>query len=177
MIDKFKTFAAVIVAVLLLLTIAFYVNKMSAPQTADYNVVGQDTQVQTNSEITQTQTDSGKVLNVEEGKPFTARAISGGGENPGWLLSISETQPKVFTGKLLANEGVETYSLFVQEESDFFAGEAKDIKDASKVKTITIQKSAGECKDSEGTNYEFNLSINFDGKTMNGCGGKVISSN
>jgi hypothetical protein len=172
MTESFKKALAIIVAIVLLIIIVAYTLRLGGSKDSTY-VAGTGETVVKNpgtADITAT-TVTGVVV---EGTPFTSRSISGGGDS--WLISISESQPKVFTGKLFTNTGVDNYTLFVQEENGFFAGEAKSMKDAKNVKPFTMQKTDTECKDTDGAIYEYSLEIAFNEQKLTGCGGKASST-
>jgi hypothetical protein len=175
---KIKKILAGTLSVLLLITIAFYSYRLSRPETSTY--IGSSDSVYT-SQATNTKvetvTDSSgqtKSVSVANDPSFEPRTMTGGGDKPlGWLMSVTESQPNVFTGKLLYKEGTETYSLFLQEAAGFFTGEAKSAKDKS-VKDFSMQRQNTLCKDAEGNTYEYTFIASFDGTNLNGCGGTVL---
>ncbi len=175
MTDNFKKLLAMCFAVMLLIAIIIY--GLNVARNSNYlnNNTNNNNQVNTGENkdnINIENNTEAKPGIVEEGTAFTSRSVSGGGDTPGWLISVNETQPNVFTGKLLANEGVNTYELFVQEQDGFFTGDAKN---KNEVKKFSFQKTIEACKDKDGNTFEYSLKASFDGKVLNGCGGSAVA--
>jgi hypothetical protein len=170
-----KKILAAVLSIILLLAIAFYSYQLSKPQEAKYTGT-ESAPLSSNSEMERVITKDGQYKNiiVANDPSFEPRIVSGGGEKPlGWLISVTETQPKVFTGKLLYRGGIETYDLFIQEQDYFFTGQAKSVKDKL-VKEFSMQREDKLCKDSEGNTYEYTLVASFLGSNLSGCGGTVV---
>lgn len=150
---------------------------MNQEDTASYAGVTSNNQTpQATAANTETIVDANgqqKNIVVANDPAFNPRSFTAGGD--GWLLSVTESQPKVFTGKLLANNGVDTYDLFLQEANNFYTGDAKSRKDGAKSE-FSIQKQDGQCKDKEGTTFEYGVVALFQNQTLNGCGGNVVST-
>jgi hypothetical protein len=173
MTENLKKIIGVLIVIFLFIIIIFYSYKINTNNNNQY--IGSKDNDLIKKENTLNNEEVNITGTVQEGTPFSSRNISGGGEKPGWLISVSETQPKVFTGKLFTNEGIEMYNLFMQEENNFLAGEAKSSKNPNDIQALTMQKTDGSCLDSEKNFFEYKLSINFKGETLNGCGGKAVA--
>jgi hypothetical protein len=174
---NFKKILIALLAMVLLLGIVFVlVQVMGQPDSASYT--GAKDVTATQSQTSNTETIVGadgqsKNIVVANDPAFSPRSFTAGGD--GWLLSVTESQPKVFTGKLLANNGIDTYDIFLQEADNFYTGDAKSRKDGAKSE-FSIQKQAGQCKDKEGTTFEYGVVALFQNQTLNGCGGSVVST-
>lgn len=166
-----------ILAILLFLGIVFFVMRLSSSDQSDYTGLKNETvnvaQPQGSTETVVGADGQAKTVVVANDPAFDPRSLTAGGD--GWLLSVTESQPKVFTGKLLYNSGVETFDIFLQEADNFYTGDAKSRKDGVKSE-FSLQKQAGVCKDTEGTSYEYSMVALFHNQTLNGCGGSVVST-
>lgn len=171
-----KKTLAIILAILLFAGIVYYALQLSQPQSSQYSGLKDDTattQVQ-NGQIEQITGANGQVKNIQVATDpaFNPRSLAGGGD--GWLVSVTESQPKIFTGRLLYNNGVENYNVFLQEQDGFFTGDAKKA-DGTKAE-LSLQKQAQSCTDKENNTFEYTLVATFQGGVLNGCGGSVIST-
>lgn len=170
-----KKISAVILSLLLLLGIIYLAFNLTQPQNVEYVGLKNDTAA-TPADTSETIVGADgqqKNIVVANDPAFNPRSFTAGGD--GWLLSVTESQPKVFTGKLLANNGVETFDIFLQEADNFYTGDAKSRKDGAKSE-FSIQKQDGQCKDKEGTTFEYSVTALFQNQTINGCGGNVVST-
>ena len=171
-----KKFLVIILAILLFLGILFVTINLVSPQSANYSGAKDTLQTQQPIGSLETVTDTSgqqKSLVVANDPSFNPTSFTAGGD--GWLLSVTESQPKVFTGKLLANNGIDTYDIFLQEADSFYTGDAKSRKDGAKSE-FSIQKQDRQCKDKEGTTFEYSVTALFQNQTLNGCGGNVVST-
>lgn len=168
---------AILLAIVLLLGIVFTVVSMTQPESSTYSGAKDSTTTQATPQGS-TETVVGadgqtKSVMVANDPAFNPRSFTAGGD--GWLLSVTESQPNVFTGKLLSNNGVDTYDIFLQHADNFYTGDAKSRKDGTKSE-FSIQKQDGQCKDKEGTTFEYGVVALFQNQTLNGCGGNVVST-
>ncbi len=105
---------------------------------------------------------------------FVQRKITGGGVNPGWVISLLETQPNVFTGRVIVDDGVYQHPVTVKEEvTNIFVGEMKS-KDGKK-ETFSMKKSLQNCKDEEKNLFEYSLTGTYGATQFLGCGGNILS--
>lgn len=104
---------------------------------------------------------------------FIQRKITGGGVNPGWVISLLETQPNVFTGRVIVDDGVYQHPVTVREEvTNIFVGEMKSVSDKKEV--FSMKKQNEDCKDEEGNIFEYTLSGSYGATQFSGCGGEVL---
>jgi hypothetical protein len=106
---------------------------------------------------------------------FIQRKITGGGTNPGWVISLLETQPNIFTGRVIVDDGVYQHPVTVKEEvTDIFVGEMKS-KDGKK-EIFSMKKQNKNCKDEDGNIFEYTLSGTYGATQFSGCGGNVLQA-
>ncbi len=104
---------------------------------------------------------------------FIQRKITGGGVNPGWVISLLETQPNVFTGRVIVDDGVYQHPVTVREEvNNVFIGEMKGVSGKSEV--FSMKKQDKECTDEEKNIFEYSLSGSYGATQFSGCGGEVL---
>lgn len=104
---------------------------------------------------------------------FVQRKITGGGINPGWVISLLETQPNVFTGRAIIDDGLYQHPVILKEEvTNIFVGEMKSID--KKVEIFSLRKDNKECTDEEDYIYEYGLSGTYGATQFAGCGGVVL---
>lgn len=104
---------------------------------------------------------------------FVQRKITGGGVNPGWVISLLETQPNIFTGRVIVDDGVYQHPVTLKEEvENIFVGEMKG-KDGKK-EAFSMKRVNKECTDTESNIFEYSLSGAYGATQFSGCGGDVI---
>lgn len=171
-----KRILAIILAIILFVVILVLALRLGASESSNYSGLSNTqatTTPQGNVETVVTSDGQTKNLVVANDPAFNPRSFTAGGA--GWLLSVTESQPKVFTGKLLANSGVDTYTIFLQQAGNFYTGDATSAKTNTKSE-FSIQVQDGICKDEEGVSYEYGVVALFQNQTLNGCGGSVVST-
>jgi hypothetical protein len=105
---------------------------------------------------------------------FVQRKITGGGSNPGWVISLLETQPNIFTGRVIVDDGVYQHPVTLKEEvTNIFVGEMKSTD--SKKEIFSMKKTNQNCTDSEGNVFEYGLSGTYGATQFSGCGGEVLT--
>ena len=104
---------------------------------------------------------------------FVQRKITGGGINPGWVISLLETQPNIFTGRVIVDDGVYQHPVTLKEEvTNILVGEMKGVN--GKKDIFSMRKDNNECTDEEGNIFEYGLSGTYGATQFSGCGGSVI---
>jgi hypothetical protein len=104
---------------------------------------------------------------------FVQRKITGGGINPGWVISLLETQPNIFTGRVIVDDGVYQHPVTLKEEvTNILVGEMKGVQ--GKVEIFSMRKDNKECTDERGNIYEYSLSGTYGATQFVGCGGEAI---
>lgn len=104
---------------------------------------------------------------------FVQRKITGGGINPGWVISLLETQPNVFTGRAIIDDGLYQHPVTLKEEvTNILVGEMKSVD--KKVEIFSMRKDNKECTDEEGNIFEYGLSGTYGATQFAGCGGEVL---
>lgn len=116
---------------------------------------------------------SNEVLNSDKIE-FVQRSITGGGINPGWVISLLETQPNIFTGRVIVDDGVYQHPVTLKEEvSNVFIGEMKSVDGTKEV--FNMKKTDMACTDEEGNVLEYTLTGSYGATQFSGCGGEVIT--
>jgi hypothetical protein len=165
--------ASSIVAVICLGIIIFVVYQRSSDNSVSYTGLG-DSEYNEQVEVKKDIIVNSDVLNSDKIE-FVQRKITGGGENPGWVISLLETQPNIFTGRVIVDDGVYQHPVTVKEETtNIFVGEMKS-KDGTK-DVFSLKRIVKPCTDSEKNVFEYALTGAYGATQFNGCGGEVISS-
>lgn len=106
---------------------------------------------------------------------FVQRKITGGGINPGWVISLLETQPNIFTGRVIVDDGVYQHPVTLKEEvTNIFVGEMKSLTGRKDI--FSMRKDNKECTDEEGNIFEYTLSGTYGATQFAGCGGDVLKA-
>ncbi len=162
------------VSTLFLLTIYFY--KKESVLTVSYSGISFDAEhfatgsralfAQTISIVSDEVKQADKIL-------FSQREITGGGNGPGWVISLLESQPNIFTGRVIIDDGVYQYPVtLVEAQTNILVGNMKSVTGTKE--SLTLKKEDRTCTDEEGNNFEYTLT-GFYGKTeIKGCGGKLL---
>ena len=104
---------------------------------------------------------------------FVQRKITGGGINPGWVISLLETQPNVFTGRAIVDDGVYQHPVILREEvTNIFVGDMKSVQ--GKKEIFSMRRDNKECTDEDGNVFEYGLSGTYGATQFSGCGGEVL---
>jgi len=162
-----------IFALVILLIISFFTYQKYSTQTVSYNGLGESAyggvnEVKKDITIKNEKVDSDKI-------EFTQRKITGGGINPGWVISLVETQPNIFTGRVIVDDGVYQHPVTLKEEvNDIFIGEMKSVSGNTEV--FAMKKINKSCTDSEGNLFQYNLSGSYGATNFAGCGGDLIKA-
>lgn len=169
--DNSKLILGTIIPLVLLLIIGYiFWNKYSVT-TVSYSGLGESTY----NNILAAKTDiivTDEIRNSEKIE-FVQRKITGGGIHPGWVISLLETQPNIFTGRVIVDDGVYQHPVTLREEvTNILVGDMKGIN--NKTEIFSIRKDTKECTDEEGNIYEYGLSGTYGATQFSGCGGDVI---
>lgn len=159
------------IAVICLLIIIFSLYKKYSVITVDYTgfAVGENIE---SYDLKREITVSNELLNSDKIE-FVQRTITGGGVNPGWVISLLETQPNIFTGRVIVDDGVYQHPVTLKEEvANVFVGEMKS-KDGTK-DVFTMRKTEKECKDDEGNIFLYTLTGVYGATQFLGCGGDIL---
>ncbi len=104
---------------------------------------------------------------------FSQRKITGGGNTPGWAISLLETQPNVFTGRVIIDDGVYQHPVaLVENPPNILSGTMKSVSGGKEV--LNLKKIDSECVDSEGNVFQYTLTGLYGKTEISGCGGNVI---
>jgi hypothetical protein len=170
--DK-KNIIVTTIAFVCLLVIVTVLYKKYSTKTVEYvgSVDGEySTQVGVRKEIVVTS----EILNSDKIE-FVQRKVTGGGSNPGWVISLLETQPNIFTGRVIVDDGVYQYPVNLKEEvPNVFVGEMKGISGRKDV--FSMRKQDKSCVDEENNTFEYSLSGAYGATQFSGCGGNVIKT-
>jgi predicted metal-dependent peptidase len=168
-----NTIISTIIAVICLGVITFFLYGKYSVKTVEYTGLGSSD----NSEEVVVKKDiivTSDVRNSDKIE-FTQRKITGGGTNPGWVISLLETQPNIFTGRVIVDDGVYQHPVNVKEEvTDIFVGEMKS--KTGKKEIFSMKKQNKSCKDEEGNIFEYTLSGTYGATQFSGCGGDVLEA-
>jgi hypothetical protein len=134
--------------------------------------LGADTQNGNTEAQIQEKINAKIIENSTQEVEFTPRVISGGGSN--WVISLLETQPKMFSGKILYENGLKNSDITLEENNFVLVGE---VKSKSSIENIRLELITGECTDEEKNIYEYGLKGTIGNKSINGCGGKAVHVN
>lgn len=156
-------------ALIIFIVFAFLVYQKFSVQTVSYSGLGESTEQQIEVKkdivINSERVDSDKI-------EFSQRKITGGGVNPGWVISLLETQPNIFTGRVIVDDGVYQHPVTLKEEvTNIFVGEMKSVDGTREV--FSMKKTNASCKDDEGNTFEYTLSGTYGATAFAGCGGEV----
>ena len=106
---------------------------------------------------------------------FVQRKLTGGGVNPGWVISLLETQPNIFTGRVIVDDGVYQHPVTLKEAvTNIFVGEMKS--NNGKTEVFSMKKQDTNCKDDEGNIFQYTLTGAYGATQFSGCGGDVIKA-
>lgn len=165
-----KNIVATTVAVICILIIGFILYQKYSVKTVEYTGLGESVpeQVEVKKDILVTsQTLASDKIE------FIQRKITGGGVNPGWVISLLETQPNIFTGRVIVDDGVYQHPVTLKEEAtNIFVGEMKGVNKESQV--FSMRKQDKTCKDGEGNFFEYSLTGAYGATQFSGCGGDLI---
>lgn len=159
------------VAITCIIIISFFVYQKYSTKTVEYTGLGQSTEdvkleVKKDIVINDQKADSDVI-------EFTQRKINGGGVNPGWVISLIETQPNVFTGRVIVDDGVYQHPVTLKEEvTNIFVGDMKSKE--GKREVFSMKKIATQCTDDENNLYEYSLTGFYGATQFSGCGGQVL---
>lgn len=170
--DK-KNIIVTTIAFVCLLVIVTVLYKKYSTKTVEYvgSVDGEySTQVGVRKEIVVTS----EIINSDRIE-FVQRKVTGGGSNPGWVISLLETQPNIFTGRVIVDDGVYQYPVNLKEEvPNVFVGEMKGISGRKDV--FSMRKQDTSCVDEEKNTFEYSLSGAYGATQFSGCGGNVLKT-
>ncbi len=166
-----KNILITIIAFVCLAIIIFTLYKKSSVKTVEYTGLGESSQVQ-NLEPKKDVIVTSEILNSDKIE-FVQRKITGGGANPGWVISLLETQPNIFTGRVIVDDGVYQHPVTLKEEvANVFVGEMKGVNGGKEV--FSMKKQDKNCTDEEGNIFEYSLSGAYGATQFSGCGGDVV---
>ena len=174
---NYKTFLSVFVSIFVVFFLGIYFYDKASVKTVSYSGISSEAEhFATGSRAIFAQTIVIVPDEVKQSEKiiFNQRKITGGGKNPGWVISLLETQPNIFTGRVIVDDGVYQHPVtLVEGPPNILIGEMKSVTGSKEV--LNLKKEDLECKDEEGNTFEYSLS-GFYGKTqISGCGGSVIS--
>jgi hypothetical protein len=160
------TFVAIICSIIII----FGLYQKYSSKTVSYTGLGESSpeQVEVKKDIiiSDTKFDSDKI-------EFVQRKITGGGVNPGWVISLLETQPNIFTGRVIVDDGVYQHPVTLREEvTNIFVGEMKSVDGTKQI--FSMKKAENNCSDEEGNLFEYTLSGAYGATQFSGCGGNVL---
>ena len=166
-----KNIFVTLIAFVCLVIIIFILYKKSSTTSVQYNGLGESEyipQVEVKKDILITN----EVLNSDKIE-FVQRKITGGGTNPGWVISLLETQPNIFTGRVIVDDGVYQHPVILKEEvTNVYIGEMKGVNGGSEV--FSMKRQNQNCTDEEKNIFEYTLSGAYGATQFSGCGGDVI---
>lgn len=168
-----KNILITIVASICLCIIVFALYQKSSIKTVEYTGLGESDQ----SQLVEVKKDvlvTSDILNSDKIE-FVQRKITGGGSNPGWVISLLETQPNIFTGRVIVDDGVYQHPVTLKEEVvNVFVGEMKSVSGRKEV--FSMKKQDKNCTDEEGNIFEYILSGAYGATQFSGCGGTVVKT-
>jgi hypothetical protein len=166
-----KLIVGTIVPLVLAIVIGYIFYDKYSTQTVAYSGLGESTY----ENILAAKNDiivTDEVRNSEKIE-FVQRKITGGGINPGWVISLLETQPNVFTGRVIVDDGVYQHPVTLREEvTNILVGEMKSVD--GKKNVFSMRKDNKECTDEEENIFEYGLSGTYGATQFLGCGGDVV---
>lgn len=171
-----KNLIAFLLAIFALLVIIFVLYKANSTGNVSYFGLGESdiSNIGPQIEIKKDILVSDEKLNSDKIE-FVQRKITGGGTNPGWVISLVETQPNIFTGRVIVDDGVYQHPVTLREEvSNIFVGEMKSIIKKSEV--FSMKKIDENCTDEEGNIFRYSLSGTYGATKFSGCGGEVVKA-
>ena len=140
-------------------------------KTVEYTGLGESNEPQM-VEVKKDVLVTGEVLNSDKIE-FAQRKITGGGTNPGWVISLLETQPNIFTGRVIVDDGVYQHPVTLKEEvANVFVGEMKGVNGGKEI--FSMKKQDKNCTDEEKNIFEYSLSGTYGATQFSGCGGDVV---
>lgn len=165
------TIISSVAAILILIAMGYLLYTKYSVKTVSYTGLGEsDTEIPV--QVTKDIIFSNQTLNSDKIE-FVQRVIKGGGVNPGWVISLLETQPNVFTGRVIVDDGVYQHPVTLKEEStNIFVGKMKSKDGAEEI--FAMKKDDSECTDEEGNIWKYKLSGSYGGTQFQGCGGDVV---
>ncbi len=167
-----KNILITLVAFVCLIIILFAMYRKSSIQTIAYSGLGESE----NSRVVEVKKDilitDNDILNSDKIQ-FVQRKIMGGGSNPGWVISLLETQPNIFTGRVIVDDGIYQHPVTLKEDvTNVFVGEMKGVNGGKEV--FSMKKQDKNCIDEEGNIFEYTLSGAYGATQFSGCGGDVV---
>jgi hypothetical protein len=166
----YKNYIITLIAFIALLTIGYIFYDKYSVTTVSYTGLGdsvlEPVEVKKDIIITSENPDSEKL-------EFVQRKITGGGDNPGWVISLLETQPNIFTGRVIVDDGVYQHPVTLKEQvTNIFVGEMKGVGNTKEI--FTLKKENKECTDPDGSLFEYSLSGTYGATAFSGCGGDLL---
>ena len=159
------------IAFVCLVIIVFVMYKKYTVKTVEYTGLGESNEPQM-VEVKKDVLVTGEVLNSDKIE-FAQRKITGGGTNPGWVISLLETQPNIFTGRVIVDDGVYQHPVTLKEEvANVFVGEMKGVNGGKEI--FSMKKQDKNCTDEEKNIFEYSLSGTYGATQFSGCGGDVV---
>lgn len=166
----YKNILVTTVASIVLLVIVVVLYQKFSVKTVEYTGLGESEPQQV--EVKKDILVSDSVLNSDKIE-FVQRKITGGGINPGWVISLLETQPNIFTGRVIVDDGVYQHPVTLKEEvTNVLVGQMKS--NNGKTDIFSMKKINENCTDSEGNIFEYTLTGAYGATQFSGCGGDVI---
>lgn len=159
----------IIIGILFLFLIYTFFNGDTNNNIVKY--LGSDTKDSQNNSITNNNV-APKVIETTSDIAFTPRVIAGGGSD--WVVSLLETQPKIFTGKVLYDNGLKNSEIALDENNNILTGVVKTL---TGIENARLEMTIGNCTDTDGNVYEYNLNGSIGQTNLKGCGGKAIKVN
>lgn len=170
---NYKAYFSTAVAIICIAIISFVLYQKYSEKTVAYTGLGESDTAQP-VEVKKDIVVTSEVLNSDTIQ-FVQRKITGGGINPGWVISLLETQPNVFTGRVIVDDGVYQHPVTVKEQvTNIFVGQMKDVN--GKETLFSMKKTDQNCTDGEGNIYEYSLSGTYGATQFSGCGGNVLKA-
>lgn len=167
---NFKLIFSTFLALILLALISFLLYQKFSVTTIEYSGLGalDNNQLEVKKDIiVKSESLDSDVIE------FVQRKITGGGINPGWVISLLETQPNIFTGRVIVDDGVYQHPVTLKEQvTNVFVGEMKSKDKKSEI--FTLNKEDKNCSDEENNLYEYTLTGTYGGTSFSGCGGTVL---
>lgn len=160
------------IGIICIFIIAFIIYKKNSSISIEYTGLGESSaEFQTANKDIIFATEN-YILNSDNIE-FIQRKITGGGSNPGWVISLLETQPNVFTGRVIVDDGVYQHPVTLKEETqNVFLGVMTN-RDGRK-DTFSMQKVDKNCVDEEKNILEYTLTGAYGATQFSGCGGLTL---
>lgn len=166
-----KFLLGTIIPLIIAIIIGFFLYQKYSTVTVSYSGLGEST-LENNLTARQDIEITDEIRNSEKIE-FVQRKITGGGINPGWVISLLETQPNVFTGRVIVDDGVYQHPVTLNEEvANILVGDMKGV--SGKRDIFSMRKDDNDCKDEEGNVFEYGLSGTYGATQFAGCGGALL---